>query len=430
MGRLLKEKKGGIFDVIRCDQENYLIWKWHPEALEEGKSKREFAIRTNSVLRVKDGEVAVFVYKQKNGEMQDYIVGPFDKKIKTGNFPILQSIIGMFYEGDTPFQAEIYFINLAKVIQVKFAVPFFDVCDPFYPHFSVPIAVRGTITFNIEDYKEFIKFHRLDSFTLETFQTQIRDTLNRYVKGVVANAPTKYNIPLVAIESKTQLINEIVEVDVKERIASTFGVNVAGFDIGHIELQKDCDEYIELKKVTKDVTMAKAEMDLQNYVEMLRIQREEQQYAMHMGTRSTNINAYQIEKQTEVGIAGANALGQMGQNGVGDINLGGGAAFNPMSMMAGMAVGSVVGQNLAGTVNNAMHAVNNIQVIPPIPTITYHIAKDGKDLGAFEINKIKEMISSGELTKNNFVWKQGLSTWVKACEIEELKDLFPPEIPL
>ena len=176
--------------------------------------------------------------------------------------------------------------------------------------------------------------------------------------------------------------------------------------------------------------MAKAEMDLQNYVEMLRIQREEQQYAMHMGTRSTNINAYQIEKQTEVGIAGANALGQMGQNGVGDINLGGGAAFNPMSMMAGMAVGSVVGQNLAGTVNNAMHAVNNIQVIPPIPTITYHIAKDGKDLGAFEINKIKEMISSGELTKNNFVWKQGLSTWVKACEIEELKDLFPPEIPL
>ena len=133
MGKLLRKKKGGMFDVIRCDEPNYLIWKWHPSAFELGTSKREFGIRTNSVLRVKDGEVAVFVYKQKNGTMQDYIVGPFDQTIKTGNFPILQSIIGLVYEGDTPFQAEIFFINLAKIIQVKFAVPFFNVCDPFFP---------------------------------------------------------------------------------------------------------------------------------------------------------------------------------------------------------------------------------------------------------------------------------------------------------
>ena len=124
---IFKKKGAGILDVIRCDEPNYLIWKWHPTGTQLGETKREFAIRWGSSLRVKDGEVAVFVYKQKDGKMQDFIVGPFDQKLKTANLPILSGLIGLAFKGDTPFQAEIYFINLARIIQTKFAVPFFDV---------------------------------------------------------------------------------------------------------------------------------------------------------------------------------------------------------------------------------------------------------------------------------------------------------------
>ena len=106
------KNNGGILDVIRCDEPSYLIWKWHPKGTETGESTRETAIRWGSSLRVKDGEVAIFVYKQKDGKMQDFIVGLFDQTIKTANFPILSSIIGLVYDGDTPFQAEIYFINM------------------------------------------------------------------------------------------------------------------------------------------------------------------------------------------------------------------------------------------------------------------------------------------------------------------------------
>ena len=66
MGIFSKPKKGGAADVIRCDESSYLIWKWHPNSVESGSVKRETAIRTNSILRVKNGEVAVFVYKQNN----------------------------------------------------------------------------------------------------------------------------------------------------------------------------------------------------------------------------------------------------------------------------------------------------------------------------------------------------------------------------
>ena len=76
--------------------------------------------------------------------MQDFIEGPFDQILKTANLPVLASIVGLAYEGGTPFQAEVYFINLAKIIQVKFGVPFFDVYDPRFADFGVPVAVRGT----------------------------------------------------------------------------------------------------------------------------------------------------------------------------------------------------------------------------------------------------------------------------------------------
>ena len=83
----------GLMNEIRCDEPSYLIWKWHPAGSTFGNNTRENAIRWGSSLRVKDGEVAVFVYDQKNGEMQDFIEGPFDQTLKTNNLPILAGMI-------------------------------------------------------------------------------------------------------------------------------------------------------------------------------------------------------------------------------------------------------------------------------------------------------------------------------------------------
>ncbi len=369
-----KPRADGFMDEIRCDESSYLIWKWHPNGSQQDNNNRENAIRWGSSLRVKDGEVAVFVYKQQNGTMQDFIVGPFDQIIKTENFPILASIVGLAYDGGTPFQAEVYFINLAQIIQVKFGVPFFDVYDPRFLDFGVPVAVRGTISFKISDYREFIKLHRLNAFNLADFQAQVKDAVNRYVKDTVANAPAAHNIPLIQIETKVSQINDVIELDIGERLRETFGVDVSGVDIGSIEIDKTSEGYRSLMGVTRDIaaatTQAEAEarikdiaakqrIEAENYEETLRIQREEGQYAQHKQTQSSNIGAFQVEKQAEVGIAGAESLGQMGSNGAGDVNLGGGGdGFNMAAMMASMAVGGAVGQNIAGSMNNIMQGVN------------------------------------------------------------------------
>lgn len=447
MGLFGRNRVNAVLDVIRCDEPSYLIWKWNPSGFKE-KNSRENAIRWGSSLRVKDGEVAVFVYKQKSGVTQDFIIGPFDSILKTANLPILAEIIGLAYDGGTPFQAEVYFINLAQIIQVKFGVPFFDVYDPRFADFSVPVAVRGTISFKIFDYREFIKLHRLSSFELEDFQQQIRDTVSRYVKDVVANAPATNNIPLVQIESKTAQINDVVEFDLSERLKENFGVQVSGVDIGAIELDKSSEGYHQLMSVTRELAgaIAKAEteakikditvkqrIEAENYEETLRIQREEGQYAQHKQTQTANIGAFQVEKQAEVGVAGANALGQMGANSAGSVDLGnGGTGFNPAAMMAGIALGGAVGQNIAGTMNDVMTGINQPMqstTIPPIPIVAYNVAVNGQATGPYDFNTLQQMVMVGQLLANSLVWKVGMPTWVRADSVEELKGLFTNVMP-
>ena len=428
--------KGGFMDQIRCDESSYLIWKWHPAGAQPGNSRRENAIRWGSSLRVKDGEVAVFVYNQKNGVMQDYIEGPYDEIIRTENLPVLASIIGLAYGGGTPFQAEVFFINLAQIIQVKFGVPFFDIYDPRFADFGVPVAVRGTVSFSIVDYREFIRLHRLNNFQLDDFQQQIRDVVSRYVKDVVANAPAAHNIPVIQIETKIAHINDVVEYDLAERLRENFGVLVSGVDIGAIEIDKNSEGYRQLMAVTKNVAATKIEAETQDYVERLRIQREEGQYAVHKQTQTANIGAFQVEKQADVGIAGAQALGQMGANGAGDVNLGGdGDGFNMAAMMASMAVGGAVGQNIAGAMNNMMGGINQQTtpsvVPPPIPTVAYHVAINGQAAGPFDMTSLTQMAANGQLTGDSLVWKNGMAHWEKAIAVDELKGLFStmPPIP-
>lgn len=441
-----KPRAGGFMDMIRCDEPSYLIWKWHPAGSQSGNNNRENAIRWGSSLRVKDGEVAVFVYKQKDGTMQDFIEGPFDQTIKTANFPVLASIVGLAYGGDTPFQAEVYYINLARIIQVKFGVPFFDVYDPRFEDFGVPVAVRGTISFKIRDYREFIKLHRLNNFDLNAFQAQIKDAVIRYVKDTVTNAPAEHNIPLVQIESKTSQINDIIEYNIAQRLRDSFGVEVSGVDIGAIEIDKTSDGYAQLMAVTKDVTLAayqahteakvkdvhdKQRINAENYEETLRIQREEAQYAQHKQTQSANLAAFQVESQTQVGVAGANALGQMGANGAGSVDLGG-AGFNPAAMMASVALGGAVGQNMANTMNGILSGANqqkSATTPPPVPITAYNVAVNGQATGPFDLATLSQMAAVGQFTKDSLVWKAGMSDWVKAETVEELKNILNNVMP-
>ncbi len=444
---LFKSKEGGFMDVIRCDQSEYLMWKWRSNGATES-TKKENAIRWGSSLRVKEGEVAVFVYKQEDGSMQDFIEGPFDKKIETGNFPVLAKIVGSLWGGSSPFKAEIYFINLARATQVRFAVPYFDVFDPRFLDFAVPVAVRGTITFAVEDYKNFIKVNRLINFELNDFQKQVKDAVIRHVKQTVTNAPTNLQIPVVQLERSLATINPIIEDELKKRFIDNFGVSLKALDIETLDIDKTSEGYGELRKVTAEQTAktvtAQTDVNIQNLQdaqalntenlqEAARIQREEMQRAQKLQTESSFLGAHALNQQTEVLKTGAESLGQMGNMNVGNAGAGG---MNPAGMMTGMMMGGAVGQQMAGMMNNLGQTMQQGQnAPPPPPQVLYSVAVNGQTTGPFTIAQLQEMVTAGQFSKESFVWKNGMENWATAGTVSELSGLFstmtaPPQPPM
>jgi len=439
-----KKSEGGLMDVIRCDEQEYLVWKWRPSG-EANSTKKENSIRYGSSLRVKDGELAVFVYKQKDGEMQDFIVGPYDQTIKTANFPILTGIVGAAFGGSSPFQAEIYFINLSGNVQIKFGIPYFDVFDPRFLDFAVPMAARGTITFNITDYKGFIKLNRLINFELDDFKKQIKDAVTKYIKGVVTNIPADNGIPVLQMERKILEINDLVAKYLGSRLETDFGVNMKGLDIAALEVDKEAEGYAELRKVTAEQTTKTVgaqtdvniknlqdtqEINAKNMEETLRIQREEAQRAQKLQTETQNISAHQLNQQTEVAKTAAESMGKMGSGGGTGT---GGGMMDPGSMMASMAMGGAVGSGMAGAVGGMMQGMNEQkQTPPPPPQVQYNISVNGQQSGPFGWQQLQQMVQSGQITKDTYVWKQGMANWELAGNVQELSSLFgavPPPPP-
>lgn len=410
---LFRNPKTGFMDVIRCDETNYLIWKWHPEGTSLGENKRENSIRWGSSLRVKEGSVAVFVYSSDNGTVQDYVEGPTDTILDTLNLPVISSMVGLVYNGNSPFQAEVYFINLANTIQLKFAVQYFDVFDSELREFSVPVAVRGSIDFNIRDYKEFIKIHRLDNFCMAELQAQIRDTVSENVKNIVANAPDTYSIPVIQLEKKISEIKSSILSLLADKLYIDYGVTIKDVNIEAIDIDKNSEGYKELKSVTKDLTAAtlKSRNKARNTAESREIKGnqtlgmfekaatkfvdiKESQFVRHKKAQTEYADAVENERAGRIGTAGTKIIGSVGK------------------MLS------------AKTKNNSSDMTP-----PPIPVVCYNVAVNGQPTGPFDLDTLANMANSGQLCPSSLVWKKGMAQWEKAETVEELKSLFEDAMP-
>ncbi|WP_338410585.1 SPFH domain-containing protein, partial [uncultured Flavobacterium sp.] len=419
----------------------YLVWKWRPSG-EANSTKKENAIRYGSSLRVKDGELAVFVYQQKDGAMQDFIVGPYDQTIKTANFPVLSSIVGLAFGGASPFQAEIYFINLAGNVSIKFGIPYFNITDSRLPDFPVPMSVRGQIIFNITDYKLFIKNTRLINFELDDFKNLIKSAVTSSVKSGVMNINRTNPLNLVQIEENLDFINETLKAKLKDTFSDDFGVNLKRFDIDSLEMDQESEGYKKLLKVTRDqqekTYTAQTDVSIKNMSDMqsinalnmeetLRVQREEAQRAQKLQTETNFMGAHALNQQTDVLKTGAESLGQMGNIG------GGGGGMNPAGMMTGMMMGGAMGNQMAGMMNNMGQNMQQQQnTPPPPPKIAYSVSINGQTSGPFNLQELQQMVQNGQLQQNTHVWKQGMSGWEVAGSVQELANLFgtvPPPPP-
>lgn len=307
--------------------------------------------------------------------------------------------------------------NLAKGSQVRFRIPYFDVFDPRFENFAVPVAVECMLVYGVDDIAHFNSINKTQNINDGVFQDKLKGQVIKFVKSVITNAPMDNHIQVLQLERKIVEISELVQQYVTPKIESLFGVNVRSIDITDIVVDKASRGYRDLKAVTadleKDSLQRRREMSLGGQEEMqriqlehqretMRVQREELQRASRLQTETNFLSAHQADLNANVQMAQAKAQAQQRM-------FGAMPGVPPMPGMAG---------------------------VPPMPgaepQVSYMVGVNGQQYGPCNWNQLQQMAMQGILTHQTYVWKQGMPQWQMAGEIQELTPLFQgsaPEMP-
>lgn len=366
---LFDNTDGGLMDAIRCDEKDYLIWRWHPRGTSPNASHKAASIRWGSSLHVVEGSVAVFAHSDENGAKRDYVEGPYDGIVSTVNLPVIANLVGKLYDGGTPFPAEVYFINLANLIQMRFGVPYFDVFDYRRKDYGIPVAVRGSLNFKIAKYMDFVELHRLSTFSMSDFQAQIRDAVVRHVKQVVISATDGDKIPAIQVERHLDEINELVAARIVPALRDEYGVTVTGVNIAHIEIDRSSEGYRKVLAIT-------------------------QNRAADFMHAAGNI----------LEVAGGGAVDALG------------GVTGALGNAAG-AIGSSVGDFLSG------FGKRKSTMPPPVPIVKFYVVINGEQSGPFTMGELRTMVAAGDIDESTLVWKDGMKDWAEAGSVGALQEL-------
>ena len=342
-------------------------------------------IKMGAKLTVRESQVAVFI---NEGQIAD-IYQPGMYTLTTENMPILATLKGWKYGFNSPFKAEVYFVNTKKFLDNKWGTP-----NPVMvrdPEFG-PVRLRafGVYEYRVEDAGKFIKdiVGTDGDFTVEKINNQLRNIIITRFSDAVAES----KIPVLDMASNynefSEKIGQVIIDEYKE-----YGLNMTKFLVSNISLPEEVEKAMD-KRSSMGVLG-----DLNRYTQF--------QAANAMEAAATNP--------------------------------GGGAAASGMGMGMGFA--------MAGQMMNAMNPQQNMYqqpqqpmyqqqqpvAPPPMPAqSTYFVAVNGQQSGPFDMNALSSMVANGQLTKDTLVWKQGMPAWAAAGTVQELSSLFgavPPPMP-
>ena len=345
-----------IIDVLKYDgPNNVLVWKWRSNS----NSDREKELRLGSQLVVNQSQEACFI---KGGQMLD-VFGPGTHTLSTKNLPILSSLIGLAFGGDSPFTAEVYFINKSVSMDAKFGLMPFNMIEP---NFKIPIPVtsRGSYALAVSDSKIFL--NKIVG-TVADFETR---TLSQYFRGVITEA-TKNAITKIAREQKLsplELESIVFEVAnaVKGLLASTmldYGLDVRLFNIEAIPI---IDDDPKVKKIIEDYQ---------------RIMAEDTEERMRLKRRADNLDVYKVERSFDTSEKVAE-------------NMGGGLGGD-----GGNLIGTMIGMGMVNPIANQMGSImqNNTQASNPTNS-----ADDSNDEIIKLLKQLGELKVAGILTEEEF----------------------------
>lgn len=308
-----------IANIIRCTiQEPILIWKWH----DDNYSKRQDEIRLGSQLIVSENQQAIFV---KGGKICD-VFETGQHTLATANLPILSQVIGSVFGGNSPFNASIYFVNKAVLMNTKFGLTPFNLVEPNFK-VPIPVSARGSYALKISDARNLLIqiCGNLTELTPQTIKEYFKGIVCTIVKNGILELIKQTQISPIELETKIDDVTKLVSEDVSSTFAE-YGLISKHFVIEAIPI---IDDDPRVKDVVSKIHQIWAE-DVE----------EKMKFRRH----TENIDIYKTERMFDTAQSAAENLG------------GNGIAGAFIGMNAVQPLGSTIGTMLNGVLNNGLQA--------------------------------------------------------------------------
>lgn len=356
-----------LIDVVKCEvNDREFCYKFPSENL-----------RIGTQLVVYTAQTAFFV---KGGKICDeFTSGTYT--IKTENIPILGKLINLPFGGDTPFKAEVWFINQTVKLDMKWGTPQpLQVEDTRY-NVIVPIRAFGQYGFRITNPRLFLEtlIGNMSSFTAEKIGLYFKGKIISQLNTLISQKIIKDHISILDINTMLLDISVYCNEELN-RSFTQYGVELIDFSVMSINIPQDDPSFIKLKEA-------------KDFAARIKI---------------AGKDGYQMERSFNVLEKAANNEGLGGQM----IAMGAGIGV-------GMGVGSTMGTMASQTINTSPLTP------PPLPMTTlYFIAIDSQPQGGFDIQTIKNMIHQGNINADTLIWTHGMSNWCKISQLQEFTNLF------
>jgi membrane protease subunit (stomatin/prohibitin family) len=361
--------KGELVDIIEWtdDSRDTIVWRF---------PRYENEIKMGAKLVVRETQVAVFV---NEGQIAD-VFPPGTHTLTTQNMPILSTLKGWKYGFESPWKAEVYFVNTRQFTDMKWGTqnPVI-VRDPEFG--AVRLRAFGAFSMRVVDPARLLR--ELVGTDPQFRTEEVQEYLRQLVVSHLGSSLARANVPLLDLAAQQLTIGSTLAAVLTDELAPN-GIAIPRFIIENIS-------------VPPEVEAA-------------------------------------LDKRTSIGVVGdldaytkfqtANAIEDAANNT--------GEAGSALGIGLGMAAGQRAVQSMTTPSAAAPPASAPPAAPPPLPAAEWFVGVNGQQQGPFDLDALSAQARSGSLTRDTLVWKNGMSGWTAAGQVPELSGAFasvPPPLP-
>ncbi len=195
-------------------------------------------IKRGAQLIVRESQVAQFVYLGQFGDT----FAPGKWTLITDNIPILSTLKGWKYGLESPFKADVYFVNTRLFTGNKWGT-----ANPIMmrdPDFGiVRVRAYGTYDFHVVDPKLFLKeVAGTDAhFRLEEFA----DTMRSRIVSVFTEALATSKVPTLDLASRYNELGAALLPIINPAVLSKYGLEIPSFIVENVSLPPEVEQAID-----------------------------------------------------------------------------------------------------------------------------------------------------------------------------------------